>query len=239
MATGDNLTDQVHHFKGLSIDEDAANEWSSKYFAYSRSQSLTCVPVTSGSFVRLVYGLYSKVYSRSFIELQASAATGNELAALLGKIGARGLHTLAPCPVPTSVYDLVPSYGVLALNSVFTGGGRESTIDNLVRDLKQANSLLPVEQQCALKCATITVYVMRRSTLNPVRIKSRRDIDDADEEYEDNDDYISDSSVGDCHHCGRCRQPSPSDVLFECDQLYSSSCGLLGLAIGRSISIIH
>lgn len=222
--------------KDLSINEDSANAWSSKCFAYSRSQFLTCAPVTSGSFVCLVYGLYSQACSPSFTKSLAPTETVTELATLLGKIGSRGLQTLAPCSVPTSVFDLVPSYGVLALNSVYTGGGGESTIDNFVRDLKHANALLPTEKQCTLKSATITVNVMRRSVLNPVRTRpSRSDTDDADEEYDDSDGY--ESEYGDCNHCGRYRRPSPSDVLFGCDQLYSSSCGLLGLAIGRNTYI--
>ena len=166
--SGSTGADQANHFKGFSMDEDKCNKWSSKCFAYSRSQAITCAPVTSGSFVRLEYDLYSKAYVRSFIEPRSYTAMVSELAALLGKIGSRGLHTLAPCSVLTSVFDLVPSYGVLALNSAYTGSG-ESIIDNLVRDLKQANSLVPTEQQCTIKSSVVTLNIMSSKALHPVR----------------------------------------------------------------------
>ena len=235
-VSGSTVTDQAHSLQGLSIDEDQSNAWSSKCFAYSRSLGITCAPVTSGSFVRLEYGLYSKAYSRSFAESHVHTETVNELAALLGEIGSRGLHTLAPCSVRTSVVDLVPSYGVLAVNSAYTGSG-ESTVDNLVRDLKQANELLPRDQQCTIKSATVTLNIMSSKGLHPVRTTSSHDDDgerdsDCSSEYEqsysENDESVLYNADGD-----RIERKQPEDALVESNQLFCGPGRFIGLTLGN------
>ena len=244
--TGDTATDQAHGLKGLSIDEDKSNAWSSKCFAYSRSQTLTCAPVISGSFVRLVYGLYSKAYSPSFLETRAHTDIVNELATLLSKIGSRGLHTLAPCSVPTSVFDLVPSFGVLALNSAYTGSG-ESVIDNLVKDLIQANSLLPQNQQCTIKIATVTLNIMTQRALHTSSDSDDSEGDSDSEQGRENNDE-DDSSRNDCddeeeeeeeeeQSYNEYGEPKgPEDVLIEADQLLCGPGGFIGVTIGDSAS---
>ena len=233
---GGTATDHAHTLKSLIIDEAPSNAWSSKCFAYSRSQTLTCAPVTSGSFVRLEYGLYSKVYSRSFAKPLAPTETVTELATLLGKIGSRGLHTLAPCSAPTSVLDLVPSYGVLALNSVYTEGSGESTIDNLVRDLKQANSLLPQDQQCTIKSAKVTVHIMTQKALHhPASIGvqcpccvQEPDLNSDDEEQSGRL-YFRDGELEFEIRNMYGERPGPGDVLVESDQLFYGPGGFAGL----------
>ena len=239
LVTGDNLTDQAHKLKGLSIDEDKSNAWSSKCFAYSRSQTLTRAPVTSGSFVRLEYGLYSKAYSRSFAKPLAPTETVTELATLLGKIGSRSLHTLAPCSAPTSVLDLVPSYGILALNSVYTEGSGESTIDTLVRDLKQANSLLPRDHQCTIKSAKVTVHIMTQKALHhPASIGVQcpccvlEPDHDSDDDEENGRLYFRDGDLEFEIRNMYGERPGPGDVLIESDQLFYGPGGFAGLNIG-------
>ena len=238
VVSGETATDQPHSLKGLSIDEDKSNAWISKCFAYSHSQALTCAPVISGSFVRLEYGLYSKVYSRSFAEVRGHTSAVNVLAALLGKVGSRGLHTLAPCSAPTSVFDIVPSYGILALNSMYTGGGGESTIDNLVRDLQHANSLLPRDQQCTIKSAVVTLNVMGRKALHPVRTSSSNADDigsnDDDRDFDGNSSDYDENALYDIHG----DRVSPCDVLIRSNQLFGDSSRFIGLTLGNHIYLV-
>ena len=230
MATG---------FEGLSVDSDPANAWSCKCFAYSRSQVVLHAPVTSGSFTCLEYGLYSKVYCRSFADPPPQTSIGDQLVTLLREVGSRGLNSLTPCSTPTSIFDLVPQCGILAFNSIHNGGNSiESTIDCLVRDLKHANSLVPPDQQCTIKSTKVTINIRTlkyfRPSIKPDSSLPAGEVGDADSDSDDAHD--SDEEEGDYDSVDNDEYGNyidPTDVLTTCHRLYSDKNRFIAFALGK------
>ena len=223
----------------LSIDADPANAWSCKCFAYSRSQAVTYTPIESGSFMHMEYGLYSKVYCRSFADPQPLTSVDDQLVSILKEVGSRGLHSLTPCPNPTSIFDLVPQYGILAFNSVYKGCiGSESTIDSLVGDLKHANSLLPLDQQCTIKSTKVTIDVRTlkyfRPSIKPDSSLPAEKGDDGDADS-DNDAHDSDDEE-ECDSVDNDEYGNyvdPTDVLTSCHRLYSDKNRFIAFTLGK------
>ena len=151
-ATGNSLTDV--EISGLGSDDDPSSEWTVKYFAYTRTESLIYTPITSGSCFILEYGLYSATYYPIFTAPHAYVeGSAERLRSLLCGIADHGLHSFTHSESPQSALDLVTAYGLLM------PADHGSKAQKLINDLIAANSLLPLDRRCSIRKVSVKLKV--------------------------------------------------------------------------------
>ena len=203
---------------GLGSDEDPSSEWTVKYFAYTRTESLIYTPITSGSCFILEYGLYSATYypifaaPRTYVE-----GTEERLRSLLCGIADHGLHSLTRSESPQSALDLVTSYGLLMPAD---NGGK---VQKLSKDLIAANSSLPVDRRCSIRKVSVKLKV-KKAHINSNK-SAKRDLSSSSTHTTSTDDMSNWSDAEDngsdsdrsYYYSDR---PYSLDSLADCDQMF-------------------